>query len=248
MINQPRSIASWTACLCALIAVFALPVRADSAPAAAAVIAVSGTGEVVLTPDRASLIIGVETSANTAAAAGADNAKIHQAVKAALTAAGVASSDLSSVGYSVTTTWKYTSGAPVKTGYRASNSVKVEVHDLDRIGPLLDVALGAGATGVNDVSYEAKDEDQARQQALVKAVAQARSDADTLAKAAGGRLGNLLQLGTYSDQNAPSAGLQEIVVTAAKRQRGDQPTEVDAQQIRITATVNGRWQFVPSGG
>src|SRR5215469_12403017 len=87
-------------------------------------------------------------------------------------------------------------------GYEATTIMQIETDRLERLGAYMDAGLGAGATGVSMVSFSAKNSDEARRRALVQAVSQARTDAETVARAGGGSLGPLLLL-TTAPQNPP---------------------------------------------
>ena len=64
-------------------------------------IAVTGRGEVKVSPDRATIQISVQTRGSTAAAAAAENANKQQAVLAALRALGLGNDQLSTINYNV---------------------------------------------------------------------------------------------------------------------------------------------------
>src|SRR5688572_33374155 len=64
-------------------------------------IAVTGRGEVKVSPDRATIQISVQTRASTAAAAAAQNANKTQAVLAALRGLGLTNNQLGTINYNV---------------------------------------------------------------------------------------------------------------------------------------------------
>src|SRR5690348_6056778 len=84
---------------------FAAPgrVRAQVAAGASAgpQILTSGSGEAHISPDRATIFVGVQTRGATAAIAGADNAKRQRAILDTLRALGLTSEQLSTVNYNV---------------------------------------------------------------------------------------------------------------------------------------------------
>jgi uncharacterized protein YggE len=223
--------------------------HADSAAqepdASQATITVTGMGEVLIAPDRATLVVSIETLGATSAAASADNARVHSAVMAALMAAGAGPGAVSTASYSVDPTWKYSnSGPPTRTGYRANTDLRIEVAKLDRIGVLIDAALSAGAARISNLQFDSKDKAHARQQALALAVADARTDAETLARAAGGSLGALEQVSTQAAGTSPGVSLEEITVTGARR-AGTYETDVEPKQLQVSAVVLARWAYVP---
>jgi uncharacterized protein len=209
-------------------------------------IVTTGHGESRLTPDRATLLIAVETRGATAAAAGSDNASRQRATLEALHALGLPKAQFSTAGYNVGPEYNYTAGKePRVVDYVARNTVRAELHQLDQVGRAIDAALGAGATTVAGVQFSVSNSDSGRRVALSNAVAQARGDAETMARAAGGALGPLIELSS----NGPSMPIPLMRMAQARSvgaaAMSETPTPVDAGDITITADVNSRWQFVP---
>jgi hypothetical protein len=210
----------------------------DDAP----MIEVTGIGEVVVDPDRATLTIAVEVQDATSAAAAADNAHVSAAVTAALLTAGATRSDLVTANYAVLPQWQYSSNAPPKrVGYQAQNTIRVSVKQLAVLGKWMDAALDAGASRVENIEFDSGEASTARLDALAKAVANARAQAETLAKAAGGSLGPVQQLSTVPDLGPRFAAPGPMIVTAARRQAEE--TQIDPSPLHITATVTARWRF-----
>ena len=230
--------ASLLALMCVTAATSAVEPRTPPGPAS---IAVTGEGQVAISPDRALVSIGIDSDAPTSAAAAADNARRTRAVVAALRAAGAAATDIRTQSYSVQPQWQYSPSAPPhRKGYRASMQLQLSVSNLPRLGPWIDAALSAGASGIGEVHFDSSQLPGAHQQALTLAVQHARADADTLARAAGGTLGTLLELSTQQPSFQP--GLQEAVVTAERREAPD--TSFQNTQLQVHASVLARWSFV----
>ena len=164
-----------------LLALLSLPVAlsAQTARDADASISVGSRAEVRIPADHATLVIAVETRAPTAAAAASDNARINNAVLAALKGAGSNRSQIGSAGYIVRQNWRYDNSTRQQKldGYIAENSIRIEISKLDRIGAYIDTALAAGATRASDLTFSATASEQARHTALANAMAIARGDA-----------------------------------------------------------------------
>lgn len=64
-------------------------------------ISVSATGEAHVTPDRATIFVGVQSRGATASAAGADNARRQKAVLDTLRALGISGDRVSTMSYNV---------------------------------------------------------------------------------------------------------------------------------------------------
>src|SRR6185503_19010420 len=108
------------------------------------IVVTTGTGETRVTPDRATIMVGVQSRAATAAAAGSDNARRQRAILDTLRALGLTSEQLSTVNYNVSPEMQYSpnGGTPPKVvGYTVSNTVRAEVRRLDDVGKVIDAAL-----------------------------------------------------------------------------------------------------------
>lgn len=148
-----------------------------------AVISVSGQGRADVAPDMAVVNIGIVTTGKTAQLAQAENAKIASDVTAALGQLGIFSKDIQT---HYTMSPVYEKGDYRKAaGYRASNTVTVNVNDVAKTGQVIDTALKSGATDVNGISFGLKDARSVRNTALQMAVQDARSKADAIAAALG---------------------------------------------------------------
>jgi uncharacterized protein YggE len=225
----------------------AMPVAAQSGgpPTPPPSISTSAVGETTVVPDRAMVSVAVESQGPTAAAAGAENAKLQTRVIDAVKAAGIAAAQIRTSGYNVFPEYTQPTGAkgPRISGYRAHNTVQVEIRNLESVGKVIDAVLGAGATNLGGLSLYASNTDAARRDALQKAVAKARSDAEVTAAAAGGSLGALLEIST-EPFGVPQPIYRNLAV-AEGRAAMAAPTPVEAGEMTVQAVVHVRWQFVP---
>lgn len=214
--------------------------RTATANEPVATVTASGRGDTRITPDRATLSIGVETKAATAAQASADNARKQRAVIDAIKALGISDQQISTADFSVypeTAPTAKPDGVPRIVGYTVTNTVRVDVQHVDQVGTLIDAALGKGANTINSLSFYASNEDDARRSALALAVQHARGDAEAMAKGAGGRLGDLIEV---TSQAGPEPG-QPFAVRMSMS-AGATPISPGSQTV--SAQVSARWRFV----
>jgi uncharacterized protein len=150
-------------------------------------ITASGLGSVTTVPDRAHFSFGVQAQSRTASQAlEAADAQLTRVV-AALRSAGIAQADIQTEQISLS---PRTSEDGVQiVGYMAVSSVSVRVRNLDRAGPVVDAAVGAGANQVYGPSLTRSDQEAVYRGALKAAYADARAKAQALADAAGVTLG-----------------------------------------------------------
>lgn len=208
-------------------------------------IVTSASGEVRIAPDRATIQIGVQSRAATAAAAATQNATKQRAIIDAIKARGVPSEQIATSSFNVIPETRYDregQAAPRTTSYLVMNTVIVELRRIDQVGPVIDAALTAGANQINSLSFGVANADSARRAALAHAVTKSRADAEAMARAAGGSLGPLLEL-TSIDQYVPGPPRPFDMRVAAT---AEMKTPVEAGEETIRATVTARWQFVSS--
>lgn len=209
-------------------------------------IVVSATGEVRVSPDRATISIGVQSRAATAAAASAQNSQKQRAVIEAIKARGVPAEQITTSGFNVIPETRYDregQAAPRTTSYLVINTVTVELKRVDQAGPVIDASLAAGANQINSLAFGVQNADSARRAALSLAMAKARADAETIARAAGGSLGNLIEA-TAMDIGVP----RPMYMRAEAAMAQDKSVPVEPGQETISAGVSARWQFLPGGG
>jgi len=206
-------------------------------------IVTTASGEVRVTPDRASIQIGVQSRAATAAAAATQNATKQRAIIDAIKARGVPAEQISTSNFNVIPETRYDregQAAPRTTSYLVINTVNVELRRIDQVGPVIDAALVAGANQINSLTFGITNADSARRVALAQAVSKSRADAEAMARAAGGSLGPLLELNSV-DQYIPGPPRPFDMRVAAT---AEMKTPVEAGEETIRATVTARWQFV----
>ena len=204
----------------------------------------SGQAEEKVNPDRVSVLVNVQTRAATAAAAAADNARRTRAVLDALAALGLSKDQLSTEGYTAYPEMNYDrpGNTPKVVGYVVTNSVRAESKRVDQAGQIIDTALGAGANMINGLSFYASSIEEARRKAIGAAVASARADAEAMAQAAGGRLGELIELSTQGP-TVPPRPMFDLAARAKVAMA--EPTPINPGQQTVTVFVTARWGFVP---
>jgi len=216
--------------------------RAQVSPPSPPQIIVSANGEVVISPDRANIQLGVETQAKTATLAAADNNRKQTAVLNAIKALGIPASAITTSNYSVAPMqrWDEKERKTVIDGYRVSNIVVVNVTKIDQSGAVIDAALANGSNRVAGLNFELADPSKAREEALTRAVAQARREAEVAAKAAGGSLGGLLELSVNSYELPRPAPMFAMAKMANDESA---PTPVSQGTLTIQVGVTTRWSF-----
>ena len=166
-------------------------------------LSVEGNAEVHVAPDTALVTSGVVTEGDTAAAALSANSAALAKVIAAIRSFGVESKDLQTSGLSLTPRYyrpekPTASDRPRIIAYTAGNVVTARVHDLGRLGDLLDKVTLAGANRIDGIAFVVSNQDALLDEARRKAVADAKGKADLYAAAGGFTLGRIMTLSEES--------------------------------------------------
>jgi uncharacterized protein len=201
----------------------------SSAAAAQHTIVVSGNGSVSAAPDRAQASFGVSTNAKTASAALRGNAAEMTKVIAALKNQGIAAADIRTELVSLST--RYSSNGDTIVGYEAANSVSVTLRRLDKVGPVIDAAVEAGANQVSGPNLVRADAAGLYRSALRVAIANAKSKARTIAAASGLHLRRITDVAEASVAPAPTP------LTAKAAGDSSTPIEPGTTQVEATVTV-----------
>lgn len=210
----------------------------DGASHAGTVVA-TGTGEVTLAPDRATISITVRTIAPEPDDAADRNRRAAEAVNEALASLDLSSDSIRSTGPRIGPNREYTPEGPRDAGYFAERGFRVTTDDLADVARVVQAAVGAGATQIDHIAYSSSREDEARERALALAVERARADAQAIARAAGGRLGDVVLLST-ENVSVPRPMMRLDAAPRAEMAQADMP---EPEDLTITAFVQGRWSF-----
>lgn len=182
-------------------------------------IIVIGQGRATAKPDTALATIGVEVVGKSLEeASDRNNARMDALVKM-LKSSGIAERDIQTVGYSVSPERKYSrdTGPGEITGFRIVNQVRVKLRDLKKVGATLDRAIKEGANTLQGVAFEVDDPTAFRARASAAAIAAARFKAEEMAKAAGVKLGEVLQISEVIGEPRPLAMMDRPMATSASR-------------------------------
>jgi len=177
---------------------------------------VTGNAQVILAPDIAYISIGVHSEAKSAKEAVTSNNSQTQAVIDAIKGQGVDAKDIQTTNFSVYQQEKFApSGEDLGSFFMTDNTVYVTMRDITKIGDILDASINAGANSIYGITFDVQDKETALVTGRDQAMADAKAQADELAKAAGATLGAVQSISYYSsapvpvyyDNKAASAGI-----------------------------------------
>jgi hypothetical protein len=176
-----------------------------------ATLSVTGTGQVFVVPDIASISVGVRSQGETVSEAIASNNAQAQQIKDTLVAEGVDEKDIQTSGFYVYQQFDYDfQGQPTDYYYSVENTVFVTVRDIGKLGGILDAVGRSGANTIYGINFDVDDKSEAQSSARNLAVQAGMAQAQELAQAAGVKLGDLISInstGTTTSQDFYGYGM-----------------------------------------
>jgi uncharacterized protein YggE len=219
--------------LAALLVVLPALVTAQQEPAEPAIVTF-GTGVVEAVPDRAWVSITAESRAPNPRDAQRRNTEAMSPVQEKLRAAGIPADAIRTVTYDLQPEWDFVKDRRVLRGYVARNTIEVRIDVTDRVGEVLEIAVGSGATGVSDIRFDLKDRAKLEREALTRAVADARAKADAVAAGAGQTVARVLRI---EEQGAVSNVPVQFRAAAQDMARSAPPISTGQMELRAQVTL-----------
>lgn len=200
-------------------------------------VSVSATGAVSAVPDIVNVTVGVQTLANTARQALADNTEAMRRVVEALKEQGLEARDIQTTSFSVQPSFEYPQdGRPRLVGYQVVNAVAIRVRAVAKLGEILDVVVRTGSNQVSGVEFTVSKAEELKDEARAVAFTNARRMAEVYAKAAGATLGPVVRIEETNVQFAPVATFR-AELSAAK------PAPIEAGEQSVSVSVAVTWSL-----
>ncbi len=200
---------------------------------------VRGNAELSAAPDQALVQLGAVAQSESAKDAQEQVNRTVGAILTAIKAAGISEQNISTteltlvpVHERINRTTDQQANLPRIVGYLATNVVRVEINEIDKIGDVIDAGIGAGANRLEGLYFELKDDTLLRQKALQQAALNAREKAESISGALNLRLGRILQITEEGVQTVrPQFIASRMAVAAAES------TPVAPGRIQVSASV-----------
>lgn len=158
-------------------------------------LAVIGEGKVDVVPDTATVQVGiVVANAKTVQAAEQQMADINNKIISSVQALGVDKKDIQTTNYSINPNYNYDNGQNNITSYYGSATVSIKVKDTANLAKVIQASTNAGANQIYDTTYSIDNPEKYREQARNEAIANARAQAKELASTLGIKLGKVVNI------------------------------------------------------
>ncbi len=210
---------------------------------------VVGNGEVTATPDLATFSFSVKAEGADASAAQTKSVEAMKAVNDYLKAEGVEEKDIKTTNYNLTPKYTYEErpcamgmwcppGEQKQVGFEVYQTVTVKVRDTAKAGNLLSGVGSKGATDISGLGFTIDDEDKYKAEARELAIADAKAQAEALAKQLDVRLVEMT--GYYEESPSspmPYYGMGGDMAMSAKAEMAP-AADVPMGENTITSRVN----------
>jgi uncharacterized protein YggE len=199
---------------------------------------VQGEGKTSASPDKATIVLGVQTRNASAASAAAENARLMNETVAALLAAGIAEDEIQTSSYSLgtepsdaTVVSKEMQQAPQ---FLAFNTVSVNLNNTADVGRVLDAAVSSGSNTIQEITFDLKNPRPQKDLAMTLAIEDAQRKAAVAAQAAGVKLGRILEI---------SESYGYVAAGASRSAAFDVATPIMPGKMEITASVTVTYEI-----
>jgi len=206
-------------------------------------LAVSGEGEISVTPDRADVGFSVEASEKTLADAEKIVTDGVTRLLKLCDSLGIPKSHVRSAQLNVQPQYdgSMISNRPRIVGYLVSRQIDVDLRDLGRLGRLLQGSVEGGANRISGVSFGSTKKDEHQRAALALAAEDARANAQVLAQAMGVKLGRLHALSASESGGVPPPGVFMMRAAKAESMTADQTYQ--AGEVKFQASVTAEFDL-----
>ena len=198
-------------------------------------ITVVGRAAAQTVPDTFEIRLGVTSEKPTAAAAWEANSALAQALVEAAKAAGVKPQDIGTTRIDLAQQFE-TARQPDGTtttaprGFKASYMLRIRLNEIGKVGTLTQILIEKGANDFEGIGFSSAHPEALLNEVQGEAMRDARHQAETLADAAGVKLGALLQV-ERPDQNEPAGRplTRSLAQTVAPMEPGMQTISAEVE-------------------
>lgn len=197
-------------------------------------IEVAASGQIQTQPDQAILRVAVEASGENASTVRQRLAENVSTMRAALTAMGIDEGRITTTDYDIRNQRRF-GGREEEPAVWGRHAFTITLTDLNRTGKVVVTAVENGATSVNDVRFTLSREQRSelREQALSKAMDNARDRADVMAESAD------LNIAGVGSITTADVGYRPVRFESAALAAGDTNvgTSIEGGSVTVTAQV-----------
>lgn len=209
------------------------PAAADQPGPSDKSVSVSATGEIEAQPDQAIVSVAVTATGNDSTAVREELASQTESLRSALLEYGLSQDAIRTAQYDIRQDPRERRQQGDSAPYRGYHVFELTVEDTDAAGEVVDTSVSNGADRVDGVSFTLSDDkrEDLHNEALTKAMENARNRADTLADA-----GDITVTGVHTIATSETRHYDYRVQTAEASAAGAS-TSIESGPVTVTANV-----------
>ncbi len=215
-------------------------------------ISVQGSASAFVAPDVAQITVGAETRGPTAREALAANNRAMAALMDMLKQRGVAARDVQTTDLTLSPVYdkplrgrgdaEVDKTPPRIIGYEIRNTIRITFREVTKVGDLLDATVKAGVNKVERLSFEVSDPRPTLRELRKKALADAKTKAEEVAREAGMALGPPVSIDV--DQ---STSLRHSYMSMMGSSRDNETVPIAPGEEKLEAAVGVVYELKPPG-
>lgn len=198
-------------------------------------ITVTGEAEMTMSPDRATVTIGVETWGKNMISIKTDNGKRVKSILDAVKGLGIPAKDIMTRDLSIQPEYSWKDDRREFIRYRMRNVVVITVNDLATVEDVVNAGVNESSNVLEGVTFSSKDASRLHDSLQIQAARNARAKAVALAEAAGAKVGDAITITesqTYEPRPVYATRAMAIQMDAAPT------TPVESGQLTLKSTIN----------
>jgi len=197
-----------------------------------------GEGKVTATPDIAKVNLGISVNRSTVKEAQNEANSTINKISDDIKKLGVGEKDIKTTIYNLSPSYDWSSGKQKITGYQITINLEVKVRDFDKINSVIDTATADGANLVGGLQFTLEEEKlkELQGEAREEAVREAKEKAESLAGAAGIKLGRIVNV----QENLATPWEARPLMALEKATGDEEPTAIEPgeQEIKVNITLS----------
>lgn len=210
---------------------------------------VSGIGELSVTPDIATLNLGVVAQEISVSQAQSEASEAMAKVMKALSDSNIAPKDIQTGYFSINqrSRWNEEKQTDVPTGYQVTNMVTVKIRETGTVGTIIDTVVQAGGDfiRINGIDFSVEEPSKYYQDVRGKAMTAAQNKAEQLAKLAGLKLGKATYIAENAQYSPVYGGYSNISAAMPAAEMGYSSPSISTGQTKITLNVQVAYSVTP---
>ncbi|MFN6122725.1 MAG: SIMPL domain-containing protein [Actinomycetes bacterium] len=213
-------------------------------------VVVTGTARQLVQPDRVSVGLGLSADAADAATALDQVSARSITLRDRLADLGFEPGDWVTDGVGVAEEWEYRRDTHTLVGHRATTAVTVTIDRpdrMDRLAPLLRVAVGDAGAQVRELRWQVDDANPVRHELLGRAALDARRRAEAYTAALGLALGAVELISETPIVVAPDPVGDRPMLAMAARGAAAPEMAIGGGQVELAAEVHVRFAILRAG-